>query len=142
MYISLQRNLIITNNQKLILQMSLLKKAFHTSVGFATTTTETLKTRYKDVYTTVEKQQETKEKKGEKFVATIQKDVETKYKEVRSNITGRVNETVDGFAGQLNATMDKFNIPTTEVFRVVEKRMKTLEKKVSDLSKELEARQN
>ncbi len=122
--------------------MSILKKAFHTGVGFATTTTETLKTRYNEMYAEAEKRQQTNEQEGEKLVATLQKNVESKYEEVRGNITGRVNERVESFAGQLNTTMDKFNIPTTDVFKVVEKRMKTLEKKVGDLSKELEARKN
>lgn len=120
----------------------LLKKIVNTGVGFATTTTETLKTRYQDVYSTVEKRQQQSEKEGEKLVSTLQKNVESKYGEVRENLTGRVNETVDGFAGQLNATMDKLNIPTTEVFNVVDKRMKALERKISSLAKDLEARQN
>ncbi len=120
----------------------LLKKIVNTGVGFANTTTETLKTRYNEVYAEVEKRQQTSEKEGEKLVSTLQKNVESKYEEVRTNITGRVNERVESFAGQLNSTMDKLNIPTTDTFNVVDKRIKSLERKISSLTKELEARQN
>lgn len=122
--------------------MSILKKAFHTGLGYATTATETLKTRYNDVYATFEKQQQEREEAGEKVLTTMQKNVEAKYTEVRDGIKERVDTRVKEITGQVNATMDKLNIPTTDAFKVVERRMKSLEKKIGDLSKELEARQS
>ena len=65
-----------------IAMQDLLKKIVNTGVGFASTTTETFKTRYNDVYSEVEKRQQTSEKEGEKLKS--ESHLHDIYKQIKS----------------------------------------------------------
>ncbi len=100
------------------------KKILYTGVGMVTTTRETLT---KGVEELISKGKISKEE-GEKVVSKMEKNLETKREEFEAGLTNMV-----GLA------MDKLNLPSAELLKRLEKRIKSLEIKVGLLTKELDA---
>jgi polyhydroxyalkanoate synthesis regulator phasin len=103
--------------------MGLLKKVLYTGVGLVASTTERLQHAVDDI---VEKSK-LSEEEGKKVVDDVVKNAETQ----RPLLENRFRDFV-------GTTLERFNLPQAEAFANLEKRIKSLEVKVSLLAQELE----